>query len=42
MFEEVSADGQTVILVTHDPGIAARTQRRIHIVDGRIADEQDE
>ncbi|HEX8151887.1 MAG TPA: ABC transporter ATP-binding protein [Thermoanaerobaculia bacterium] len=36
IFEELSASGQTIILVTHDPGIAARTHRRIRIVDGRV------
>jgi putative ABC transport system ATP-binding protein len=38
LFEELAANGQTIILVTHDPGIAARTQRRIRIVDGLIVD----
>ena len=41
LFEEVAAGGQTIILVTHDPGIAARTQRRVKIVDGLIADGDD-
>lgn len=36
IFEELAANDQTIILVTHDPAIAARTQRRIKIVDGRI------
>jgi putative ABC transport system ATP-binding protein len=36
IFEELAANGQTIILVTHDPGIAARTPRRVRIVDGLI------
>jgi len=27
-----------VIVVTHDPALAARADRRVHIVDGRIAE----
>jgi lipoprotein-releasing system ATP-binding protein len=27
-----------VIVVTHDPALAARADRRIHIVDGKIAE----
>ena len=38
LFEELSTAGQTIILVTHDPAIAAKTQRRIKIVDGLIVD----
>jgi putative ABC transport system ATP-binding protein len=41
LFEEVAAGGQTIIIVTHDPVIAARTQRRVKIVDGLIAGEPD-
>ena len=41
IFEELAGSGQTIILVTHDPGIAARTQRRIKIVDGLIASSDD-
>jgi lipoprotein-releasing system ATP-binding protein len=32
----VSEEGRSVIAVTHDPDLAARTDRRIHLVDGRI------
>ena len=41
LFEEFAGSGQTIILVTHDPAIAARTQRRVKIVDGLIADSED-
>ena len=41
LFEELAANGQTIILVTHDPGIARKTQRRIKIVDGLIVDGDD-
>jgi putative ABC transport system ATP-binding protein len=36
IFENLAKNNQTIILVTHDPAIAARTQRRIKIVDGLI------
>jgi putative ABC transport system ATP-binding protein len=38
IFEELAAHDETIVLVTHDPAIAARTQRRITIVDGEIVD----
>ena len=37
---EVHADGQTVVIVTHDPGIAARAPREVRLRDGVI--EHDE
>src|SRR5260221_13987910 len=36
IFEDLAAADETIVLVTHDPSIAARTQRRITIVDGEI------
>src|SRR5438105_14695792 len=36
------AGAETIILVTHDPAIASRTERRIRIVDGRIVNGEDE
>jgi len=40
IFENLAKNNQTIILVTHDPVIAARTQRRITIVDGVIVQEE--
>jgi ABC-type lipoprotein export system ATPase subunit len=31
------AEGKSVVVVTHDLGLAAQADRRINIVDGRIA-----
>jgi putative ABC transport system ATP-binding protein len=41
MFRKLSTEGRTIILVTHDPEIAAVTPRRIEIRDGKIADKVD-
>jgi len=37
LMTELNRKGSTIIVVTHDPTIAAYTQRTIRIVDGRIA-----
>ncbi len=36
LFETACAEGRTVMLVTHDPVVAARASRQIRIRDGRI------
>lgn len=38
LLRELHASGQTLVLVTHDPAIAAGAQRTIHLRDGRIAE----
>jgi putative ABC transport system ATP-binding protein len=40
LLEQLHSDGLTLLLVTHDPELAARAERRIYLVDGRI--ERDE
>ncbi len=41
VFERLTAvDGRTVVVVTHDIDLAARTHRRLHLVDGRIVRDQ--
>jgi putative ABC transport system ATP-binding protein len=41
LFRKLSQEGRTIVLVTHDPEIAAVTPRRIEIRDGRIAEKVD-
>jgi len=38
LFEELHAQGQTVLLVTHDAAIAAHAGRTVHMRDGRLVD----
>ena len=38
LLEEVNHQRTTVIVVTHNPEIAAQADRTIHIEDGRIAE----
>ena len=36
LFEQLYADGQTIILVTHEHDIAAHARRQVHLKDGMI------
>ena len=36
LFRELHAQGNTVLLVTHDPAIAARAERRVELRDGLL------
>jgi len=38
LFEELHRDGATIVMVTHDPELAKRAEREVHIVDGQIVD----
>ena len=38
LLEELHRDGATIIMVTHDPELAVRAQREVHIVDGQVVD----
>jgi putative ABC transport system ATP-binding protein len=36
LFEELFREGQTIVLVTHEPDIAAHARRQVHLKDGRV------
>jgi putative ABC transport system ATP-binding protein len=38
LLEEINAAGTTILMVTHDPELAVRTQRNVHIIDGQVSD----
>jgi putative ABC transport system ATP-binding protein len=39
LFEKLVAQGKTILVVTHDPVLSRRTQRMVHLLDGRIHQE---
>lgn len=39
LFDELNAEGLTLLLVTHDPEIGARASRLVRMTDGRITDD---
>ncbi len=39
LFEELNTEGLTVLVVTHDPEVAAHCRRILHIRDGRLLEE---
>jgi len=40
LFQQLHADGLSLVLVTHDAGIAARADRVLHLRDGEIVEDQ--
>jgi putative ABC transport system ATP-binding protein len=38
LLEEIHREGATIVMVTHDPELAARAQRNVHIIDGQVVD----
>ena len=41
LLEELNRDGATIVMVTHDPQLAARAQRSVHVIDGQVVDVSD-
>jgi putative ABC transport system ATP-binding protein len=38
LLEQINAKGTTIIMVTHDPELAMRAQRNVHLIDGFASD----
>ncbi len=38
LLEKINAQGTTILMVTHDPELAVRAQRNVHIIDGQVSD----
>ncbi|WP_310383252.1 ABC transporter ATP-binding protein [Roseateles sp.] len=38
LLEELHREGATIVMVTHDPALAARAQRNVHVIDGQVVD----
>lgn len=39
LLERLNNEGRTIIMVTHEPDVAARTKRSIHLLDGRVVSD---
>ena len=39
LLRRLHREGQTIVLVTHDPAVAAAADRVVHLLDGRITDD---
>ena len=42
LLEELNREGATIVMVTHDPQLAARAQRNVHVIDGHVVDVSDD
>ena len=38
LLEKINGSGATVVMVTHDPELANRASRQIHLLDGKLID----
>ena len=40
LFEDLSAQGRTIVLITHDPALARRTKRIVRLQDGLVVEDR--
>ncbi|MCQ2439122.1 MAG: ABC transporter ATP-binding protein [Oscillospiraceae bacterium] len=41
IFHELHAQGNTIVLITHDDSVAAQAERRVNILDGQLTEVKD-
>lgn len=39
LFDELHEDGQTIVMVTHEPDVAAHSERIVRLMDGKIVED---
>ena len=42
LLEDIHRGGATIVMVTHDPELATRAQRSVHVIDGQAVDINEE
>ena len=40
LFQSLNDEGVTIVMITHDPNVAARAKRLMHIIDGEISEQE--
>jgi putative ABC transport system ATP-binding protein len=40
LFQDLQKQGHTIVMITHEPSVAAYAQRIIHVRDGKIEQEE--
>jgi putative ABC transport system ATP-binding protein len=40
IFQEINKQGHTIVMITHEPDIAAHAKRIIHVRDGKLVDDK--
>jgi putative ABC transport system ATP-binding protein len=40
LLERINKMGTTIIMVTHDPELARRAHRSVHLIDGQLSDTE--
>jgi putative ABC transport system ATP-binding protein len=40
LFDELHADGQTIVVVTHEPDVAEHGQRIVRLKDGKVVEDR--